>query len=696
MKVSQKVRLSLVTVAVLLTVAHADEIKNPQELEGITITEKSDTTEGSHSYTIPKMSSATKMNLSPLETPQSVSVVTSEQMEDFHLDTINDALEYATGITVEKMESDRTMFTSRGFTITNLLEDGVNLPLSYDYQYGDIDMALYDRIEITRGATGLSSNHGDPSATVNLIRKRPTAETQAEAKLSYSSWDTTRVDLDASGALNDAKTIRGRVIVAKETGDSYLDRYSSDSTLVSGIVEADVLNDARLTFGATHSSDKNNGTQWGGIPAFDGNDYDVSTNAASDWSYRDVTTNEFFTELSTPLSSRWNLKATYKYKDTKQDAKLINLWDYSGVLEIDALQKYAFDTKEHLFDITLDGKYDLFGKEHEAVFGINIAKRDADERSDYDLDNTGTVIDLTTWNGTTVSPVFDDRTLLAKWKEEQKSVFAATQYHLTDALSLIVGTKVSNFDKKGYGYWDSDLTSENDGIWTPYASLLYKVTDHISSYVSYTTSFTPQAYLDINGQYVDPKEGKNVEFGLKSSWFDNALNTSFALFKTSQDNVASYAGTLSDGTGRSYYTLEDGVTTKGFDIEIAGKITEQINASIGYTNLSIENADGEDTQTYIPTETLKAMLTYSPIHALKLGAALRWQNATSISYWYGSATQDAYSVVDLMASYQFTKNLKASLYVDNVGDKKYYGSLVKPYINYGEPRNVGITLAYTY
>ena len=126
---NQHVKLSFVTVA-LLNVSYANDAKSSQELQSITITEKSDTTEGSHSYTIPKMSSATKMNLSPLETPQSVSVVTSEQMEDFHLTTINDALEYATGISVEKMESDRTMFTSRGFTITNILEDGVNLPLS--------------------------------------------------------------------------------------------------------------------------------------------------------------------------------------------------------------------------------------------------------------------------------------------------------------------------------------------------------------------------------------------------------------------------------------------------------------------------------------------------------------------------------------------------------------------------------------
>jgi len=700
MELSKRVKLSFIAIALLAHASYADEmIKNSsgsQELEGITITEKSDVTQMSDSYTTPRMSTATKMSLSPLETPQSTSVVTAQQMEDFNLKTINRALESTTGVTVEKMESDRTLFTSRGFGITNILEDGVNLPLTYDYQYGDIDMSLYDRIEITRGATGLSSNHGDPSATVNLIRKRPTAQTEAEGKISYSSWDTKRIDTDVSGALNDSKSIRGRVIAAKESGDSYLDRYSSDSTIVSGMIEADVMNDSLLTFGATRYSDKNNGTQWGGIPAFDGKNYPVSTNAASDWSYRDVQTTEFFTEFTTPLSNRWNLKTTYKYKDTQQDAELINLWVYSGILKIDGLQDYTLDTKEHLFDITLDGKYDLFGREHEAVMGINIAKRDAKERSDYDLTNTGTVIDLSTWDGSTVTPVYDDRTLLAKWKEEQKAAFIATNYHLTDQLSFLAGTKVSNFEKRGYGYWDSDVTSKNSGVWTPYASLLYKFTDNISSYVSYTTSFTPQSFLDKDGQYIDPKEGKNLEFGVKSSWFDSALNTSFALFKTSQDNVASYAGTLSDGTGRSYYTLEDGVITKGFEMEVAGKLTQQINASIGYTKLSIEDSEGAETQTYIPTETLKAMLTYSPINALKLGAAIRWQNDTYIKLGYGSAQQEAYSIVDLMASYQFTKNLKASLYVDNVGDKKYYGSLIKPYVNYGEPRNVGVTLAYTY
>jgi len=116
-------------------------------LESVEVSSKNDNmTEKSDSYTIETMSTSTKMNLSLIDTPQSISVVTNQQMEDFNLTNINDVLETVTGVTVEKMESDRTQFTSRGFEITNFLIDGVNLPLYYSYQFGDIDMAIYDHI----------------------------------------------------------------------------------------------------------------------------------------------------------------------------------------------------------------------------------------------------------------------------------------------------------------------------------------------------------------------------------------------------------------------------------------------------------------------------------------------------------------------------------------------------------------------
>jgi outer membrane receptor for ferric coprogen and ferric-rhodotorulic acid len=107
-----------------------------------------------------------------------MSVVTHAKMEDFNLNTINDVLANTTGVTVEKVETNRTYYTARGFDITNFQMDGIGVPMTYSLQYGDIDMAMFDRVEIVRGANGLSSSTGNPSATVNFIRKRPTDDSR--------------------------------------------------------------------------------------------------------------------------------------------------------------------------------------------------------------------------------------------------------------------------------------------------------------------------------------------------------------------------------------------------------------------------------------------------------------------------------------------------------------------------------------
>ncbi|MBL4629683.1 MAG: TonB-dependent siderophore receptor, partial [Paraglaciecola sp.] len=524
-------------------------------------------TENSNSYTVKSMNTSTKMQLDVIDTPQSTSVITSKTINDFQLTSINRILDNAVGITVEKMESDRTQFTSRGFEIKNFLIDGLSLPLNYSYQYGDIDMAIFDHVEITRGATGLATANGDPSATINMVRKRPTAEFQGEAKLSLGSWRYKRADADISGALNDDKSVRARAIFSLADADSYLDRYETDSNLMSVIVEADISDKTLLTAGVTRYEDNNKGSQWGGIPAFDGNDYDVSTNATSTWAYRNVITTDVFAELKHSFSDNWQLTSTYAYKDIDQDAQLMNLWMYGDSLELDGAQQYQLTSKEHLFNVTLNGFYTLFNREHEVVVGVDLANRDIKENSDYDQDILGTVIDLTTWDGTTATPVFDDRNDGTDYSEKQSALFFATNFHLLDNLNLLLGSRMSNWTREGVGYWDSSWDSEDKGVITPYAALLYKVTDNVSTYVSYTKTFKPQSSINESGQFIDPAEGINYEIGVKSAFFDDTLNGAVAYFVTSQENVAEWGGRLDDG--RTFYIAVDGVESKGFEIELS-------------------------------------------------------------------------------------------------------------------------------
>jgi outer membrane receptor for ferric coprogen and ferric-rhodotorulic acid len=84
-----------------------------------------------------------------------------------------------TGVNVEKVETDRTYYNSRGFDITNFQVDGIGLPLIWGIQFGDLDTVLFERVEVVRGANSMMTGTGNPSATVNYVRKRPTDTFQA-------------------------------------------------------------------------------------------------------------------------------------------------------------------------------------------------------------------------------------------------------------------------------------------------------------------------------------------------------------------------------------------------------------------------------------------------------------------------------------------------------------------------------------
>lgn len=282
------------------------------------------------SYTVKKSSSATRMTMSLKETPQAVSVVTRAKIDDFKLNSVNDLLDTVTGINVERVETDRTYYTARGFDITNFQLDGVGMPFIYGNQYGDIDISPYDRVEVIRGANGLLSGTGNPSATVNFVRKRPTNEFQASGSLSFGSWGKKRADADIAGALNEAGTVRGRLVASEEKGDSYLDRLSYDKTSVYGIVEADIGDSTTAALGFMRQQKITKGGMWGGLPLYYSNgtatNYDVSTSTATDWTEWNNTDTQAFAELSHRFANGWQAKATYTHREQESNDKLFYVY----------------------------------------------------------------------------------------------------------------------------------------------------------------------------------------------------------------------------------------------------------------------------------------------------------------------------------------------------------------------------------
>ena len=161
-------------------------------LPAITVTGKEDTatTEGTGSYTTSETVAATRLPLSLRETPQSVTVITRQRMDDQQLNSVQDVLENTTGVTSYQSDSERTSFYSRGFLINNIQYDGIPTVVGDIINgsgIGSLDTAFYDRVEVVRGATGLLTGTGNPSAAINLVRKRPTREFSAAASLGAGS-----------------------------------------------------------------------------------------------------------------------------------------------------------------------------------------------------------------------------------------------------------------------------------------------------------------------------------------------------------------------------------------------------------------------------------------------------------------------------------------------------------------------------
>jgi outer membrane receptor for ferric coprogen and ferric-rhodotorulic acid len=244
---------------------------------------------------------------------------------------------------------------------------------------------------------------------------------------------------------------------------------------------------------------------------------------------------------------------------------------------------------------------------------------------------------------------------------------------------------------------------------SPYIGLLYDITKNVTAYASYTSIFNPQTEVDINNRKLAPAQGDAWEGGFKSQWFDDRLYASASVFRAKQSNLATYAGDFGPGDsgpiGGSYYAGET-TTSTGFQIDAAGRITDNWTLNGGLSVFKLRADDHTDPSPYIPNQTLKLGSTYSfpQLNNFKLGAQMRWQGRIHYDD-YGVATsaggpgvvrQGSYAVIDLMSSIDIVDNLRATLNLRNLTDKKYLTSLLWGQAFYAEPRAVTVSLSYKY
>lgn len=667
---------------------------------------KADTsTEGNGRYGARATGASSKLELSLRETPQSISVVTRTQIDDFVLNDVNDLLNSVTGVNVERVEPDRSYFSVRGFEVSNFQIDGLGQPFATGDQLGNLDTALYDRVEVLRGANGLMSSTGNPSATVNFVRKRPTAEFKASGALSAGSWDRRRVDADVSGALNAEGSVRGRVTAAAQEGDSYLDRYSLRKHLFSGILDIDLAPGTTLTLGHTEQHNRPKGVMWGALPLYYSDDtptrYASSASSAPSWSYWNSDDAQTFAELNHRLAGSWKAKATVTRRVLSSDAELFfvsgtpNPADGTGLSTWPS--KYDHQEKQWLADAYASGPFTLGGHEHELVLGANWSQSDNRLNSSDDgarLDGSFTEAEMLAGNAP--RPAFDKGlTGSADFRNRRITGYGAARLSLSNALNVVAGANATRASSSGTQYGPEGNHTYRQSKLTPFVGATWDFHPQHSLYGSHGRIFNPQHQTDVNKNLLPPIEGSNTELGVKGEWLDRQLNGSFAVFQVRQDNTAEYADFIE---GQSRYRGIDATST-GFELDVAGTLAPGWEASGGYTRLRIEDPSGNAVRTYVPRQTLRLTTSYRlpVLPALKLGASVKWQSAYERTDGAVVTRQAAYALLDLAATYEITRQVSLTAKLENATDETYLNSLMWPSQSfYGAPRNATVALKWTY
>jgi len=677
----------------------------------------SDTTENTGLYsTAGKSSAATPLGLALRDTPQSVSVVTRQRIEDQGLSNITDVVNNATGVSVNQYETSRAQFTARGFDINTLMIDGVPTTWEQPWSSGEIltSLSMYDRVEVVRGATGLTTGAGDPSAAINLVRKRARSkEFTGTAELELGSWSQRRAMVDLSAPLNQARTVRARLVAEDSRKDSWIDLLGNDSTTLFTTVEADLTPRTLLRAGLSRQDNDTRGAMWGGLPVWfaDGShtQWDRSKTTSADWVRWNSVTDNYFAALDHQFDNGWKLGASYNHSKRKADSHLLYLFGApdraTGLGMFTSPGSYKVATTQEDVGLQASGPFEWLGRKHELALGFTHAKQqfNADSRA-----ASGAMApDFNTWNGSYPEPAWGPLSYYGDNTVTQNAVYGVVRLHLADPLRVIAGARLTRFERKGGDMYTPPVDMAFKHELTPYVGVVYDVNDSVSAYASYTDIFQPQQERNISGQYLDPILGKSLEVGAKGEFLDGRLHASAAVFQIKQQNLAQSTGENIPGTvpPETAYRAADGATSRGFELELSGELARGWNLTAGYTQFRATDAGGADVNSLYPRKLLKLFTTYrlpGAWNGLTLGGGATWQGDTytDAANPLGETeriTQKAYALVGLMARYDFSRQLSLQLNVNNVFDKSYYGMFAAySQFTYGAPRNATLALRYKF
>ncbi|ERI54011.1 TonB-dependent siderophore receptor [Pseudomonas sp. EGD-AK9] len=680
-------------------------------LEEMQITASAERADGPvDGYRATRSASATRTDTPLHEIPQSISVVPAQVVQDIGAVRLEDALDYAGGVERGNNFGGQglTEFLIRGFNSQEFYRNGFAVNRGYPNMP---DASTLERIEVLRGPAAMLYGRSDPGGTFNIVSKQPQAERRTVLGSQINSEGRRRGTLDSTGALDERADFTYRLNLVAEGGDSFRDEVESERYNLAPVLRWQLNEDTAITLEGDYLHNRHPLDR--GVTRY-ANQQDklprerfLGEEAAGKLTNDNATTQLRIEHL---FDDNWTLRGGVQYLDGEIHGGAVenNSNSYSAGLAPGAstvgrnYNERWLNWNDVNAQANAEGHFDAGGFAHTLLLGLEYDKFNYNSLIRRSPNDNAFPIDLYHPVHGQPLPALTRTTTHDNENLESYAFFVQDQIALTERLKAQLGARLERFEQRyvdklnAGGDWDQAHNAVS-----PRFGLIYDLSDELALFANTSRSFKPNRGADRFGNAFDPEQGIAHEVGIKYDLADRDLSLTAALFHIVKENVLT-----SDPLDSTRSISAGEVRSRGFDINVAGNITPQWRVIGGYAYVDAEVSESTSATmpvgtrlANVPRHSFNLLDTYEfdsgALAGLGLGVGLKYVGERRGLTSNSSFDMDGYGLVDLLAYYPLTENLRLNLNLNNLFDKHYEERAWNAWAYPGEPRTLQAGISFS-
>jgi len=636
-----------------------------------------------------------------LDVPQTVSIVTDVDIRKQGFREIGDIIRYTPGVNTSQGEGHRDSVVFRGVRSTaDFFQDGVRDDVQYYRSLYNVE-----QVEILRGPNALLFGRGGTGGIINRVTKKAVVgETFTAHDVGIDSFGAADIALDTNFQLENGAALR--INLHSDSLANHRDHYDGNRVGFNPTMTLKVSPETTVFLSYEYADHERFIDR--GIPTINGSPDESLSDIVFGNSSANVQTLEatiMRAQVEHTLSD--TSKANFSFTSSSFDKLYQNIYasGYDGTLV--TMDGYYDPTERDntIMSANLVNELSLGGVVHTLLIGAEFIQTDNENlrydanwsttNDDNEIFNITRPMDFTVNSGG-VATALDYVTKLNRQTASDisvTSIFIQDQIDLSDNWKLMVGGRLDDFDITVDDIKNGTSESRNDNTFSPRAGVIYKPQENVSLYLSYSESFLPRSgeqfkALSATSARLDPDVFESTEIGMKVALNEN-ISLNAAYFDSEQVRAE-----RDNDTGETSEVR--GLTVDGFEIELKGRVVDNLNLAIAYSDLSGETSSGGIPRE-IPEHTISAFVAWEVNEKLSVGLGLTQQGESKIKDNTPGLVLPEYTRVDLSAYYQVAPNLSVQMNVENLMDELYFPHSHSTHqASVGESVNSRVSLRWTY